>query len=287
MVEARRDDDGWIAGTISTRFEVEGPVTTMNRAEATLEVVGQRVAWVGDAAIAADIETGIWVRVSGSRRDDDVIVATRVESLSEHRAVHVRAVVRRIVDDELGIGGSMNVNVSDVPNEARPSVGDSVMISADLDGHLLRARSVGAQEAFPFSRNVSHVSIEGFVQGEATTGRYRIAGVAVELNGPGPNAATGRVRMFGRVADGSVVRAGIVRTIPPRPTVHGIHGSRAHAPRHGQAGGVRPHAQTPKSGMPPHRVSPPRPHRPTRVDRPEHPPRRPPRGERPDRPLRN
>jgi hypothetical protein len=67
------------ARTIAVRYEVSGPVETMDDSTGTMTIAGQRVVVLPTTWMAARPGIGNWIAVSGLRQPDGTIVASRLD----------------------------------------------------------------------------------------------------------------------------------------------------------------------------------------------------------------
>jgi hypothetical protein len=91
------------ARSVAVRHEVSGPVEAIE-ADSTLRVAGQRVAASGDTWGERAPRPGEWVAVSGLRRADGVIVATRIDRRAPGGLVTVHGLLLAGPDGTLRIG---------------------------------------------------------------------------------------------------------------------------------------------------------------------------------------
>ncbi len=220
-VEAAGPHDALRALGISVRHEVSGPVEAVD-GDGALRVAGQRVAVTEQARAASEAATtarpGEWVAVSGLRRADDTIQATRLDRRSPGLVL-----VRGTLSEKAATWYVGALELRSVPVR-HPATGRRVTASGRYEDGVLHvvtiADDVLAQDlpAY-FGESVSSYVVEGYVSVEA--GRLRLgAGLdAAASPGTDPFAARRAVVEFRRETNGSL-RATILRKVaaaPPQP----------------------------------------------------------------------
>lgn len=320
QVTARGDGLERRAQAIAVEHVVGGPVTAVDRDAGVLTVIGQRVevqpATRIDLPDGEVLTTADSVRVSGMRRDDGTIVASRIErTATTERALLVGALER-------SRSGQASIAGTPITTDAAATAGALVRaVGRWVDGRL-QASAVASLPATPFDGQIQRVSIEGFAvrargglrvgdvnvrsgRGAESLASVRDGGTRLRVEGMlvGADLIVDRVdriddlpvrpappRDGGRGGFGAASRGGVEGPgdrggpgAPPSPDRGGswMPGDR---PQRGDANGMRP---TPPD-MP---NRPARPDTPDRPDRPERPlppgpPGKPDRPNRPDRPGR-
>lgn len=312
------------AQQIAVRHVVAGPVTRIAADRNELDIMGQTVrlspSTRGDGdnlATAGEFALGGFVRVSGMRQPDDVIVASRVTRSGDELARLAGAV-------EIDDAGGITIAGTPVRLAAGSALaaGDELRVDGSWDGERLLASSVERIASIPFGGRVGRVAIEGYASlapaGQLRVGPYRFdvsraAGdVLPEL------AADVRIRVDAVVRDRRAIieRIDAAPELPPRidprpgaglggnvdtdaPGDQAVHGGHERPPGrdghdgHGSFPSDRPEGmgaaerlerpERPGGAQPPER--PPRIERPASMSRPDL-PARPERPERPDRPSR-
>ena len=321
------------AQSIAVRHIVSGPVTRVDAERSEIDVVGQTVQLSpatraggsnGEySAVATAFPVNSFVQVSGLRRSDGVVVASRVAGGTASDVVQLSGPVTKLDSGALAIAGTP-LRIED---RAQPSVGDEVHVIGRWDGSAVVARSVESIPRIPFDGRVPRLDIEGYAL-QSVAGQLHVGPFLVELPHipalqlPAPDA---RIRIEAVVHDRHVIveRIGVIGdlpTLPPlpdresRPGKGGEPGDGGHAnvapsafdqPRQDERGGAAPPARDHgmmapgapdigEGGAPPHPDGPDRPllpQPPDRLDRPAAPqvpdrPDRPAAPELPDRPSR-
>lgn len=298
------------ADQISVRHVLAGPVTRIDPERNRIEVIGQKVQLLPTGA-AADLAPGAFVRISGLRRGDGVVVASLVTRAEESDLARLTGPVTRVEPGRLEVAATP----IDIENGAGISIGDEVRIAGRWDGAKLVASSIEALPRIPFDGRVTRVEIEGYASPKAA-GQLQVGGFLFELPPSAPGEALpqlepdARVRIEGFVRDRRVMIERIGVSEPPslpesrRGAPDGWKNGATGAPKDQRA--IEDHREPPPRNRPDSRPPrppgdrdyepPPRPDRPERPaaqvpDRPERPalpdrPRLPDRPERPERPDR-
>jgi len=173
VIDATGPTSALDARSVSVRHEVSGPVEAVSDGGTKVEVAGQNVAIEGPIGQGAALRPGAWLAVSGLRRPDGSIEATRVDA-AEPGLVSVHG---RLAEGPGGLGiGALRVvpapGVSAVP-------GQYVTVTGRYSNGRLVARSVAPDlvAADPFAHfgpHVGRVFVESYVS--AVNGRLRTPG---------------------------------------------------------------------------------------------------------------
>jgi hypothetical protein len=191
-IDASARDAGLYARKISVRYEVVGPVQAVG-GDGVLSVAGQRVLTDGVAGDPSALRTGDWAAVSGLRRPEGAIVATRIDrTMPGPITVHGRLDAKgdTLVIGGLAIGGDA---------ASHTLVGQFVTANGRYDGSALLTASVVPDLLMSdppayFGRGVRAFVIESFVRateaGVITAGGFIPRGdVGVGGLGSGPMRA--------------------------------------------------------------------------------------------------
>ncbi len=171
------------ARRIAVRHVVSGPVTGLEAERAEIEVMGQTVLLspltrAGDgesAAVAPAFPLGSYVQVSGMRRDDGAVEASRINRV-DTPTVQVVGPVTKVDSGMLWVAGT----AARTDSRAAITVGDEVQVVGHWDGAAITAASITAIPRVPFDGHVTHVNIEGFAHAIAA-GKLQVGPFAVEL----------------------------------------------------------------------------------------------------------
>ncbi len=323
-VEASERADALSAARISVSTAIAGPLSRVDGSARRLELVGQRVLVASGATLwdgqqrksltLGELRSGEFVRISGLRRSDGVVVATRIER-GRADVPRVSGPVEIRDDGSVRIG-SLRVNAGSARASLAP--GRVVTAAGPIANGELTPALLRVEPEIPFDGRLARLSLEGFVQDAVSGGGFRLANLDVDASSfDAPSGATriardARIRVLGSLSGEArlapdaieieIPEAGVMRWTPlparPRPDAPG----RASKPPEGRmrpganerprpeqsAEGERPRpperpdrAERPEPLERPERMERPAPpERPERVERPE------PRMERPERPER-
>jgi Domain of unknown function (DUF5666) len=196
VVEIEADGKGQrlTARRIAVRHEVGGPIQSIDRDKQQIVVLGQTV-MVSQTIIAVqdqstslnDIAVGDRVDVSGLRRDDGVIVASRVDKAVSEAAL-IRGTVENVQDGSFTVNG---VRVTPAANLRPPglAIGVEVEVIGALFQRDLNPIHIKIAPASPFAGRVQRLSIEGFV--EKRNRSLMVGGVAIARQKQGAHMAVG------------------------------------------------------------------------------------------------
>ena len=138
VVEVEADGDGQRvrARSIAVRHEVAGRIESIDRTSGTIVVLGQTVS--ADKGVVADqkgprshsqsdLSVGDSIDVSGLRRDDGVIVASRVDRRETGGSALIRGTVTAVDDAGFTVSG---LRIAAPPNHqlTRPAVGTKLAV---------------------------------------------------------------------------------------------------------------------------------------------------------------
>ena len=167
-----------VASTISIRVEVTGRVERVERANNQVRIGGQP-ALVNAGIPGSDRFTlGDWVAVSGLRRTDGVIVASRLDAAPAGRLTARGQVTRQ--------GDGLHLGALALP-AGSAKAGDWVQVSGFYVRGQPKVQSVAADTICPdpahcFAGAVEHVILQAFVHGEP--GHLRIDGMQLPVAVP-------------------------------------------------------------------------------------------------------
>jgi len=133
VIDAAIDDGGLRSLLLSVRHEIAGPIERRGASDGTMIVAGQTVAVPASIEGAGTFAPGDWVRVSGLRRPDGSIVATRLDPMPNGLV----SLSGRVEDEhgKLRIGQTTLVP----PPGVRVSAGMFVTVSGHYAAGTLRA----------------------------------------------------------------------------------------------------------------------------------------------------
>jgi hypothetical protein len=205
-----------------------GPIAASDVRRGEIEVLGQRVT-VDDATLLVDtggaalglgdFAPGRFVAVSGLRRADGSVVATRIESRTPRERVSVCGPLSARGRDQLAVAGLTVVPpAGGVP---RAVVDRIALVVGRLDAATGTLHAERIEPSVDFASAPARLSIEGFVQPRSPAG-FRIDRIDVDVSKLGASAAVAtsdtRVVVSGPVgADGKLNAERIDVVTPERP----------------------------------------------------------------------
>jgi hypothetical protein len=213
-VEAAGEGKRLRARTIAVRHEVAGPIESIDADGRNLSVMGQRIA-LGEGAATpaplAELKTGQHIEVSGSRREDGLIVASRLDRSAPGASSFVRGRITAIDSRGFRVNG-LRVTSSPGTRPAGLRSGQEVSIAGRAAADGLRARRIAIAPRTPFGGRVSRLSIEGFAR-VGRGGTLVVGGVPLR-RAPGAGLASGNDRI---IMEGALDRQGRIRALKVRP----------------------------------------------------------------------
>jgi hypothetical protein len=188
VVEVEADGDGQRvrARSIAVRHEVAGRIESIDRESGSLVVLGQTVS--ADKGIVADqkgprsrslsdLAVGDSIDVSGLRRDDGVIVASRVDRLATSGSALIRGTVTAVDNEGFTVDG-LRITGRPTHQLTRPAVGAKVAVIGALSEGSFSPRRIDIAPQAPFAGRIKRLSIEGYV-GHGRSGALSVGGVAL------------------------------------------------------------------------------------------------------------
>lgn len=167
MTTAPGGPTGLTAQTLEVRFAVAGPVDRTTAGGAL--VLGQRID-LAEAEETTALTPGRWVAVSGLRRPDGVIDASRVDPWDPARGWVLRGRLDAVTPKTLTVAG-LTLSRGRGLDGALPEVGGMVRVTGaaagKADGGV--ALTVEPDPFNPFGTTVSALSVETYVDGSGQT----------------------------------------------------------------------------------------------------------------------
>ncbi len=223
QVEAEGGGEVVTADEVEVAHEVIGPVERVD-SDGTIHIVGQRVrlgSWATGLRPAA-LRPGEWVAVSGLRRGDGSIVATRVDGRQPRPDVYVAGPAELTAGNRFRIGG---IEIA-VGTGNMPEPGARVLVRGRLTGGVVQADEVQSLPLVPFAGRVGRLSIQAYVEprdGSISLGSGGSLPLAPDLSGP---VASGLGILSATVGPDEV------------PVVEAFHALRSTEPGDGQGGAI-------------------------------------------------
>ncbi len=191
------------AGKIAVRYEVRGQIESIDRGSGNIRVLGQTVA-AGQSLIGAshsgslkDLNEGDTIDISGLRRADAVIVASRIDKAAKGSKVWLRGSVNKADDKGFTLSG---VRIeSPASDRSRPAAGEEAAVSGAYSAGTLKPAKITRLPATPFGGRVGHLSIEGFLRDNKGSGRF-VGGLNVG-DAASKMRAGDRVIVAGKIGD--------------------------------------------------------------------------------------
>lgn len=226
------------ARSVEVRYAVAGPVEAADGT--ALTVLGQRVDLAG-ARLTVAPRRGVWVAVSGLRRSDGGIAASRIDSWEPARGWLLRAAAGAGAPGLLALPG-LSARLG--PGVAIPEEGLPLRVTGHLEAGQAVATEVQPDPLNPFGAGIAALSVEVF-----TDPAGRPVGAVSALSAPAP--ATGRVVVEGSVDSVGVLHPGRAASAPGvgRTTAPGLGSLPGAAPADAaRPGAARPGAAKPGMG---------------------------------------
>jgi hypothetical protein len=227
VVEAAGRGDRLRAERIAVRDAAVGPAFAIDPARRELVVLGQTVRIGPDAPLAdrasqqplalGDIAVGDFLAVSGLRRADGIVVATRVDRVAPSDRVSVSGPLRPLESGGFAVGELRVTNETAV--EANLADRSALVIGRfDAQTGILAATRI--ESSVRWEKPPERVAIEGLLQADSSKGRFRTNFADVDASRA--SAAVGKLKRDDRVivngkwSAGGLVLADEIRIEAPR-----------------------------------------------------------------------
>jgi len=191
-IEASGDGTHVNAASVHVRHELGGTIESIDRASRTITILGQKIlidktsinpdGTDGSSGLAFEnLKIGDRLDVSGFRRDDGTIDATRLDALPAQEADHLIAPIKKSGASGTTVGG-IAIDTDPSFNPAAIEDGGEVRITGYWRGRRFRARRIRARARLQFSNRVRRLAIEGYARrarsGGYVLGRHRLNRIA-------------------------------------------------------------------------------------------------------------
>ena len=186
------DDTHVNAASVHIRHELGGTIERIDRVSRTITILGQKIqvnktgntpdGAPGSNGLAFEnLKIGDRLDVSGFRRDDGTIDATRLDALPKQEADHLIAPIKKSDASGTTVGG-IAIDTDPSFNQAAIEEGSEVRIVGHWHGRRFRARRIRPRARWRFSNRVRRLAIEGYARraknGDYVLGRYRLNRIA-------------------------------------------------------------------------------------------------------------
>ena len=247
--------DQYYADRVEIQHAVIGPIAEVDHENGTLSILGQDI--LVNASAGADMEAfttlgeGDYVRVSGLRRSDGVIVASRLDQKFKDRRILVRGPATWVNDSTVSIG-DLTVSLDDSVFVDPAARDGDILLSGRMIDETFNAGAVTSGAPLDFDRDVEEVSAEGYA--ESNGNGFALHGVSIE-GAESEISAGDRVIVSGRLTVDGAIDVDRLRQAPTFITILRAKGS------------LRPTSERPTRATRPERIErrvAPRPERPQR-----------------------
>ncbi len=226
-----------VAQNIRVDHALSGPISSVNLAERRIQVLGQTVRF-GSRSIVADgnilpidpatLVKGQFVKISGLRRPNGAVMASRVERTTPSKDVRISGRVSFREGAIVKVDDGTPINLRGLAAVSRVRKDNVVSVRGVLEQGQINARVVDVESPIPFGGKVSRVNIEGYLD-QGSEGRnlrlgltdLSISDKARIIGGDRSTIKTGRrVRVSGRLTtkgrievDGITIERGFDETL--------------------------------------------------------------------------
>ncbi len=218
--EATGTGDEVVARRISVRYAVSGPVTNVNNGNGQIRVMGQTVQLTGQTINSlGGVKPGDFVRVSGLRKQDGVVMAARVERTAAQSEVSVSGPVSRTGKREFNVAG-LRIAPEGGKMPEGLATGREVHVRGQLRDGTLKAEKIEVAPAIPFGGREQRLELQGYVRTTRESGKLRVGETQMEIS---PQALAG-----GKPAPDQLVRISARLTPDKRVVVEHIEPVRSY-----------------------------------------------------------
>lgn len=196
-VKATGNERSLTAKEIHVYHQVSGPISEFNPARGQLKVMNQTV-FVNSTRLKG-LQVGQWVKVSGLRKANGSVLATRIDHTAEKKVAQTVGNLRQQGKNHF-IGGTKIEGLTDARNLAKKDV----RLTGTWDGRAFRVRDIKPGPVSDLIRKVEVFHIQGITSGRIVKGHLKVDGLNV--------AVTGQTKVIGkRTINGSDLESVIVR----------------------------------------------------------------------------
>lgn len=185
QAEASGTGDEVMARNISVQYAVAGPIGHISTSGGQIQVMGQAVQ-VTEHTITpsgsnlSGLQAGDFVRVSGMRKQDGVIMAARIERVATQGEVSVSGPVSRAGAHDFSISG---LRIAPAPGKIPEGLaaGREVQVYGQLQNGLLKAERIEVAPTLPFGGREQRLELQGYLHASDTPGRLSVGRTQMEI----------------------------------------------------------------------------------------------------------
>lgn len=175
-VKATGNEQSLIADEIHAYHQITGPITAVDTASGTLKVMGQTV--IANGVELNGMQIGNWVEVSGLRKDDGSVVASRIDLTTSQKNVQlVGNLTRR--GNNLYLG---NTKIEGLPKTAGTTNTDT-RLTGVWNGNSLYVKDMTLGPVSELLEKVELFYLQGLASSNPTNGQLKLAGQHVLVTG--------------------------------------------------------------------------------------------------------
>ena len=220
--EAVGTGDEVVARNISVHYAVSGPIGQVNAARGQMQIMGQPVQVTGQTVAAAGssvagLHPGDFVRISGMRKQDGVIVAARVERVAAQAEVSVTGPISRHGANDFSVAG-LRIAAAAGKMPEGVAAGREVEVHGQLQNGVLKAERIEVAPALPFGGREQRLELQGYLHGSQTPDKFSMGQTQMEIS---PQALAG-----GKLAPDQLVHVSARVTSDRRIVVEHIEAAR-------------------------------------------------------------
>ncbi|MEQ1765958.1 MAG: DUF5666 domain-containing protein, partial [Methylotenera sp.] len=174
-VKATGNDQSLLASEIHAYNQITGPVTAIDVANSSLKVMGQTVS--ADAAQLKGLQIGKWVNVSGLRKADGAVLASRVDLTPAQKNAHVVGNLS-YQGNNAYLGGT---RIKGISKPTINSTGD-ISLAGVWDGNALTVKEMKPGPVSELLQKVDTFSLQDIVTSEVPSGQVKVYGQQITVN---------------------------------------------------------------------------------------------------------
>lgn len=185
QAEASGTGDEVIARNISVQYAVSGPIAQVSTASGQIQVMGQAVQITERTITPAvsnmpGLRAGDFVRVSGMRKQDGVIMAARIERVATQGEVSVSGPVSRVGTHDFSVSG---LRIAPAPGKTPEGLaaGREVQVYGQLQNGLLKAERIEIAPALPFGGREQRLELQGYLHAADAPGKLSVGQTQMEI----------------------------------------------------------------------------------------------------------
>lgn len=175
-IRASGKDQSLVANEIHAYHQVSGPITAINAAGKKLKVMGQVVS--ANAAQLKGAQIGQWVNVSGLRKADGSVVASRIDAAKGQMIAQTVGNLSH-QNGKAYLAGTKIVGLT----ETTGNINSDTRLTGIWDGNALHVKEVKLGPVSELLQKVEAFHLQGLASGNIANGHLQLSGQQIKVTG--------------------------------------------------------------------------------------------------------